>query len=427
MSLAHVKYLMIGGGIAASSAAEAIRERDPNGLAMLVGQEITRPYNRPPLSKQYLRHELPRDALFTHPVGWFRENKIELHTGHRITAIDTARNLAIMDTGLEICYDQLLIAIGASALPLEIAGASLPNVFTLRTLEDADRLHASIEKAKNEGRPHPGGPPASAGGKQGRATIIGGGLLGTELAASLTQMGLAVDYVCAAPAPWDGIAGDVTGKLLARVLEHHGVAVHLATTALRLEGDGRVQRVVLSDGTNVETDLVIAAIGVAVNRQLLRGTTIRAEKAILTDEHCRTNVPNVYAAGDCAAVFHPPTGKHRIGQHWTVARSTGRVAGTNMAGGDATYDGAASYASQVFDVNLHVYGDPRHIDRRLVRGTPRVESPSFVEIGVTADGKVAQIIAVGDDHDLSKLEAMVKDRVAINGNEESLKDPASPL
>ena len=421
MSLAHVKYLLVGGGIAASSAAEAIRAVDPAGLAMLVGQEITRPYNRPPLSKQYLRHEVARDALFTRPNGWFREKKIELHTGHRITRIDTGRNLAVMDTGLEVCFDQLLIAIGASPVQLDIPGASLPNVFSLRTLEDADRLYASIEKAKNEGRPH------QSGGKHGRAVVIGGGLLGVELAASLTQTGVAVDFVCASETPWDSIAGDVTGKVLARLLEHQGVTVHLSTTALRLEGDGRVQRVVLSDGTSVDTDLVVGAIGVAVNRQLLRGTSIRAEKAILTDEHCRTNVPNIYAAGDCAAVLDPVSGKHRIGSHWAVAAMTGSVAGANMAGGNAVCDGITTFTSEVFGVNLQVYGEPRAIERRILRGTPRVESPSFVEIGVTADGTVAQVIAVGEGHDLGKLEAMVKDRVEINGNEETLKDPDTPL
>lgn len=429
MSTPHVKYLLVGGGVAASSAADAIRRIDRAGSIMLVGQEITRPYHRPPLSKQFLRHEVSRDALFTAPAESYAERQIELITGQRVSAIDAARRMVSLDSGKEICFDRLLLAIGATPIPLDLPGAALPNVFYLRSLEDADRLHASIEKAKHEGRLHPPGHglPRHTSTGRGRAILIGGGLLGVELSASLSQMGLAVDLIVATETPWSHCVGEAAGKFLTRYLEHQGVTVHLSTTAVRIEGDGRVQRVVLSDGTIVDADLVIGAIGVAVNRQILRGTSIRAEKAILTDESCRTNIDSVYAAGDCAAVFDPATGKHRIGQHWTTAQLTGRIAGENMAGGHAVYDAVPQFSSRVFDLPIRVFGESRHIHRRLLRGTPNVEHPSFLEIGITANNQIGQIVAVGEGHDLEKLEAMVKDRLVINGNEEQLKDPASPI
>jgi len=345
----HVQYLLVGGGIAASAAAEAIRQRDPAGSAMLIGQEATRPYHRPPLSKQFLRDEVSRESLFTRDGDWFAQHNIDLHTGHRVAAIDVNHRLVVLDSGREVGFEKLLLATGASPVPLEMPGATLPNVFYVRTLADIDRLRSSIDQAKNFGRlqPQTDALPRNSSTGRGRATIIGGGLLGVELAASLTQVGLAVDLVVANPAPWHDYAGDVTGRFIARLLEHQGVTVHLSTTALRLEGDGRVQRVILSGDQVLETDLAIGAIGVTVNRQILRNTPIRAEKAILTDEHGQTSVPSIYAAGDCAAVFDPAVGKHRIGQHWSHAQFTGRLAGDNMAGGSSVYDAVPQFDSEV--------------------------------------------------------------------------------
>jgi len=429
MSIPHVQYLLVGGGIAAASAAAAIRARDHAGLIMLVGQENSRPYQRPALSKQFLRDELSRESLFIKPGGWFADQHIELHTGHRVAAVDVSRHSVALETGKEISFDHLLLATGASPKVLDIPGAALPNVYYLRTLEDTDRLRTIVDQARRAGRPHPsdGGLPRNTTTGRGRAAIIGGGLLGVELAASLSRMGMAVDLLIATPIPWNHIAGEVAGKFITRLLEHRGVTVHLSTTALRLEGDGRVQRVQLSNGGAIDTDFVVGAIGSTVNRQILRGTSIRAEKAILTDEHCRTNISNVYAAGDCAAVFDPAVGKHRIGHHWTQAEITGRIAGDNMAGGNAAYDAVPQFDSEIFGRSIRVFGDARQVDRRIIRGTPNLESPNFLEIGVAAEGTVVQVIAFGQDHEFDTLESLVKQRTPVNGNEEQLKDPAGPL
>jgi len=428
MSNLHVQYLLVGGGVAASAAAEAIRQRDAAGSILLIGQEQARPYHRPPLSKAFLRDEISRDSLFTHPGDWFARNHIELHTGHRVSAIDINHRQVVLDSGSEIGFEKLLLAVGASPIMLDIPGAQLPNVFYLRTLGDGDRLRTSIEQAKRVGRPHDGPNlprPASTG--RGRVAIIGGGLLGVELAASLTRLGLAVDLICASPTLWDNYAGDVTGRFIARLLEHQCVTVHLSTAAVRLEGDGRVQRVVLSSGRTIDADLAIGAVGIAVNRHILRDTSIRAEKAILTDEHGQTNVPGIYAAGDCAAILDTATGKYRIAQHWTHAQLTGRIAGDHMAGGDARYEAVPTFDSEIFGLNIRVIGEARQVTRRLIRGTPNVDAPNFLEIGLSAAGEVVQIIAVGHEHDPAKFKSMIRDRLTINGNEEQMKDPASDL
>ncbi|MDQ3440083.1 MAG: NAD(P)/FAD-dependent oxidoreductase [Planctomycetota bacterium] len=413
MSRLHVKYLLVGGGLASSAAAEAIRALDANGSILMLGQEPVRPYHRSPLSKSFMRRECSRAELFAREPEWFNANGVELRTGRRVAHLDVGRRTASIDNGDEISYDQLLLATGAAARHLTIPGAQLQNVFHLRTLGDAEMLQNAVAKAKNEGR--------------GRATIVGGGLLGLELASTLTGMGLTIDLIVGDEHPWKNIVGETTGRFLTRHLQSKYVNVHVGQRPMRLEGDGRVQRVVLPEGQPIGCDFVVAAIGSIVPRDLLRGTPIAAEKAILADARCRTNVDAVYAAGDCAAVFDPLFGKHRWIDHWENAIVTGRIAGTNMAGGDARYDVVNTFASEVFDLTLTVWGSPKHVERRLLRGAPAAETPDFAEIGIAADGKVSQVVAMNGSKEHAALCELVRTRANVTGEEDALRDAAMAL
>lgn len=415
----HYQYVLVGGGLASGSAAETIRKRDPKGSILLVGQEVNQPYHRPPLSKEFLRREKPRAELGVEPLDWYTANHVALSTGRRVARLDTARQCIFLDSGEEVAFDKLLIATGASARMLEIPGSHLPNVFTVRSLNDVDRLHNAIDKAKVDGQRHDKG--------RGIAVIIGAGPLGVELAASLTQMGLLVELVSDSPAVWGRFAGEHVGKFMTRFLEHRGVRVSVDAHVRSLDGDGRVQRVVLDGGKSIPCDLVIQAVGMIPNREILRGTPINAETAILTDDHCRTNIESIYAAGDCGAVFDRLFGKHRIIDHWDNARLTGGIAGENMAGGDVAYDEVNYFFSDVFELSLSGWGEARQVDRRHVRGSMNVESPEFIEIGVAADGRIAQVLAVGHAQEEELLKSLVKRRARVEGIEEQIKDPGKAL
>lgn len=419
MGVLHVKYLLLGGGVASSAAAAAIRELDTEGDLLLVGQEINRPYHRPPLSREYLRGQMPREALFTHPSEWFNRNRIQLRTGRRASHLDAGRHCVTLDSGEEISFDQLLIATGGAPAPLLAQGAQLPNLFYLRTLEDAERIQHAMETFRREGRPHERG--------RGRAVVIGGGPLGSEIAASLVQCGLHVDLALTGDYPCDQVVGEATGRCLLRLLEKDGVRVHPRGGALRLEGDGRVQRVVLADQTSVDCDFAVAAVGLAITKDLLRGTPIDAENAILVDEHCRSNVANIYAAGDGAAVRDPLFGKHRLMYPWEMAALTGRLAGTNMAGGNGGFDAVTHCTIRVLHVEINVWGEPRRVERRLIRGTTSGESPRFVEFGLAADGRIAQVLAVGDCQDTATLAELVRQRMRMVIDQDRLIDPDVPL
>ena len=409
----HVKYLLIGGGLAGSSAAEAIRARDPQGSLMLIGQEVNRPYHRPPLSKEFLRREKSRAELTTLPVGWFEQNHCELRTGRRVSRIDASRRAVTLDSGEDISCDAMLIATGGSPAPLVIPGADMAGVFYIRTIEDVDRVHHAIDQAKAHGQPHAGGT------GRGVVGVIGGGVLGVELAASLTQLGLHVRLFHSREYPWDRFAGEGIGKFLLRYLESRGVEPHPSQRPQAIEGDGRVQRVVLPNGEPIKCDFVIAAVGMNANRDLLRGTPIAAEKAILADAHCRTNVEGIYAAGDCAAVFDPLFGKHRILDHWDNARVTGAIAGANMAGDESvSYDIVNYFFSDVFELTLSGWGEARLAERRLVRSAPSIEAPDVVEFGIAGDGRISQVLALNHTSEDDALRELVRRRAQVSGRRE---------
>jgi NADPH-dependent 2,4-dienoyl-CoA reductase/sulfur reductase-like enzyme len=195
-----------------------------------------------------------------------------------------------------------------------------------------------------------------------------------------------------------------------------------------------VQRVALGNGQTLPCDFAVAAVGVLPNKELLRGTPIAAGKSILVDEHCRSSVPTVYAAGDCAAVFDPLFGKHCGLAHWDDAAGTGALAGANMAAAAlnepaARYDSVGVSSTRVFDLPVRAWGVPRLVDRRIVRGTPppNAEAPQLIEFGVASDGRLAHVLAIGHADDEELLRQAVAGRARIAGNEESLKDPSAPL
>lgn len=430
MSRSHVKYLLIGGGIASLSAARAIRAQDAAGSILMVAQESMRPYHRARLPALLTRRASEMQDVFAVEPAWFAENHIELRTSARATRLDVPRMSASLDTGDDISFERLLLATGAPPRHLDIQGRTLPNVFYLRNLADADRIFHAIEQIKQHHRGttesqrrHTRAVPRP------RVIIIGGGLFGTEIAAGLSAGKVDVHIVESAEHLWPRFAGEVTGKAVARAIEtRHGVNIHLNAQPDRFEGDGRVQRVVLSDGRILACDLVIVAVGSIVSRELLRGTAIACERAILVDRFFQTSIPDIFAAGDCCAVLDPLFGKHRWIDYGEHAVITGRIAGMNMAAADisplpAAYDRVNHFSSAAFDLKLSGWGEARFVARRLYRGSMGADTGDLIEIGIDADGHIAQILSLNDTADADLLSSAVLQRLNVAGREERLSDP----
>ena len=426
--LTHVRYLLIGAGVAGSSAAEAIREIDPSGSMLLVGQEVMRPYHRPPLSKGYLRGQIGRSELLSLPIGWFPEHDVQLITGRRVTWLKPDRHRATLDDGTVVQYEQCLLCFGGMVAPLELPGAGLPGLYYLRTLADADALLTRVHQALRDGRPHPHG--------RGRAVVVGGGLLGVELAATLRQRGLWVELLMDTPLPWAEVAGEAAGRFLLAMLQKHEVIVHAGNGPTALIGDGRVQRVQLAGGETVQCDFAVVCVGMQVDRRLLQNTSIPIGRAITCDEFARAGidqgVERIWAAGDCSAILDPRFGKHILQGHAPIAQATGRLAGRNMvhaARGEALepWTQLPHWDSEVFGVQVRGWGLPRLIDRRIVRGHATVSMPDFAEIGIDAAGRVCHVLAAGRGDEHEALQRLVADRVDVTGREEALRDPTQPI
>jgi 3-phenylpropionate/trans-cinnamate dioxygenase ferredoxin reductase component len=334
---------MCGGG-----AAKTLREEGYSGRLVLIGNEPGVPFGRPPLSKTYLRGEEALTGWLVKPASWYDENDVELV---RATAarIDGARRQIVLDSGEAVPYAKLLIASGGRNRRLQVPGADLPGVFQLRTVADCDAIKA-----------------AAANG--GRAVIAGMGFIGSEVAASLTQMGLAVSAVLPGPAPLDSVLGPEMGAVMAAIHDDAGVDLMPGDQVVAFEGAGRVERAVTKRGRRIECDLAVVAVGIEPNVELLDGTGVAIGNGVLVDASCRTNMPDIYAAGDVANHLHPLFGRIRV-EHYNNAEKQGAAAARSMLGSGDEYAYLHTFWSDQYEHKLEYVGHASKWDQFVVRGS----------------------------------------------------------
>jgi 3-phenylpropionate/trans-cinnamate dioxygenase ferredoxin reductase subunit len=344
--------VIAGAGLAGASAAVALRDEGFDGRIQLVGDEPHAPYERPPLSKSYLRGETDaEDAQFL-PTSWFEHHDVELVAGTRVTGIDARGRRVELDDGRALRFDRALVATGGRPRRLTVAGADLEGIRYLRTLEDADRIRSAA--------------PAGA-----RAVVVGAGFIGCEVAASLRTLGLDVEVVEPFAAPLLGAVGPEVGRVIEDVHREHGVRFHLGESVARFEGaDGRVAAVVTDHGTQIEGDLVVVGVGIVPNVEAVAGTDITVRDGIVVDARCRTAVEAVYAAGDVANHDHPLFGPLRV-EHWDNAIKQGAAAARGMLGRDEPFDDPHWFWSDQYDHELQMVGWAPNWEELVIRGSLR--------------------------------------------------------
>jgi 3-phenylpropionate/trans-cinnamate dioxygenase ferredoxin reductase subunit len=361
--------VIVGASLAGAKAAQALREEGYQGPVTLVGEETERPYERPPLSKDYLQGASPREKVFVHHKTWYAEHDVDLRLGVTATGLDLQAGRVLTSDGASVRYDSLLIATGSRPRRLALPGSDLNGVFYLRRLDDSDRIKAAFAGAP-------------------RVVIVGAGWIGLETAAAARVAGMSVTVLEQADAPLARILGARMSAGFSQLHRDNGVDLRCGVTISELTGtNGHVTGVRLGDGTVIEADLVLVGVGIRPQTGLAETAGLAVGNGITVDEHLRTSDPAVYAGGDVADAFHPLFGHRLRVEHWANARRQGAVAARSMLGQDAVYARLPYFFTDQYDLGMEYTGyvDPAAVEDVVVRGD--LPGRRFVAFWL-ADGRV---------------------------------------
>jgi 3-phenylpropionate/trans-cinnamate dioxygenase ferredoxin reductase subunit len=338
-------FVIVGAGVCGAAAAQELRAREFDGRVLLLGAEERPPYERPPLSKEYLRGEQAEPAL-VHPEAWYAEQAIELRTGTRVASLDPSGPSVELEDGERIDVDAVLLATGGS--PRRLPGEPSDRVLYLRTLEDSDRIKPMLDG--------------------GRLVVIGAGFIGAEIAASARTKGVEVTVLEMGPVPLQRALGDDVGAIYGRIHREEGVDLRTGEGVDSVEETAGGVVVRTTKEATIEADAVVVGVGIGPNVELAEDAGLATSNGVDVDAACRTSAPGVFAAGDIAAHDHPLFGRIRA-EHFDNALKMGtHVAGT-MLGDDAPFVDPHWFWSDQYDVNLQYAGFALRWDDVVVRGS----------------------------------------------------------
>lgn len=393
-------FLIAGANLAGGTAAATLRAEGFDGRLVLVGEEPVAPYERPPLSKEYLRGEAPFERSLLRPPGFWEEQRVECRFATTVQRVDPGSRQALLSDGEAITFDALLMATGLRNRTLRVPGAALEGVHLLRTVADADALAAAARSAR-------------------KAVVIGMGFIGAEVTASLRLLGLEVEVVEPLPTPCYRALGPRIGAVVAGIHADHGVRMHFGETVDAIEGTGRAERVVTGSGLGIECDLVVVGVGTVPVTEPLDGTGIRLDNGVVVDEFCRAGPgEGIFAAGDVANHLHPLAGHHIRVEHWQNALKQGATAARNMLGLAEAYAEVHWFWSDQYDANIQAAGHLSGWDDPVIRGDPAARS--FVAFYLR-EGRIEGAIAVNRGRDLRRSMPLIKEATPVDA--ERLADP----
>jgi 3-phenylpropionate/trans-cinnamate dioxygenase ferredoxin reductase subunit len=396
-------HIIVGASLAGAKAAETLRGEGFDGRLVLVGAEDARPYERPPLSKDYLRGEVGREKVYVHDESFYAEHDIELRLGSLAVGLDTSSTELELDNGDRLRYDRLLLATGSEPRRLSVPGGDLDGVLYLRSIHDSDAIRERLDRG-------------------GAVVVIGAGWIGAEVAASARQRGLEVTIVEPASVPLERVLGAEVGAVYRDIHADNGVRMLMSTGIERFEGDRAVERVRTDDGQELECDFVVVGVGVEPRVRLASRAGIAIDNGIVVDASLETSVPGVFAAGDVANAHHPFYGERIRVEHWANALHQGPAAARNMLGKAEPYDRLPYFFSDQYDVGMEYSGLAREWDRIVVRGDPA--NREFVAFWLTGDRVLAGMnVNVWDVAE--PIRRLIGERVAVG--DERLADPSVPI
>jgi 3-phenylpropionate/trans-cinnamate dioxygenase ferredoxin reductase subunit len=397
------RFVIVGAALAGGTAAATLREEGFDGHLTLIGAEAHYPYERPPLSKSFLRGETPFEEALVQPVAFFKDSEVHTRFATTATSIEPAERTVVLDGGERVPFDRLLVATGARNRRLPIPGLDLAGVYDLRTVGDAERIRREMAP--------------------GRRVVIGGmGFIGSEVAASLRQRGLEVTCIDGGKVPLHRVLGEDVGRVMEGIHRDHGVALHFQDQVAAFEGTHRVERVVTAGGLRLECDFAVVGLGVEPVTDLLDGSGVAVDNGVLVDEFCRTNVEAIYAAGDVANHYHPVFDRRMRIEHWQNAIRQGRAAALNMLDRNAPYTEVHWFWSDQFEHNLQYAGYCTDWDDVVVRGS--LENRDFLAFYVK-DGRVLAVVGMDRGREVTGSMTLIKRGASVDSID--LRDEAVDL
>jgi 3-phenylpropionate/trans-cinnamate dioxygenase ferredoxin reductase subunit len=401
-----VDFLVVGGGMAGAYCASELRAKGADGSILLVGREPEPPYERPPLTKEYLRGEAQRADAYVNEPGWYEENGVELATKTNVMSLDTRERTAKLQGGEEVGFDKALIATGAVVNILRVEGAELEGIHYVRAFGNSDAIRDEAEAAE-------------------RVVLVGGSYIGCEVAASLTALGKSCTIVMMESQPLSRTFGEEVGRWARRVLESHGVEVLGGEEVEAFEGSGRIEAVVTKSGRAVEGDLVVVGAGVRPDVVLAERAGLEVSDGVLCDAKLETSAPGIFAAGDMCSYDSAIHGERIRVEHWDVALQQGRAAARGMLGETEPYRELPYFFSDLADWASFEYVGPAYAwDEVVFRGD--LADGEF-SAWYLKDGAVKGTLAAGRSEDLVPARALIEARTDVSGQREALADVDSEL
>ncbi|GCE75867.1 NAD(P)/FAD-dependent oxidoreductase [Cellulomonas biazotea] len=403
----NARVVVVGAGLGGAKTVEALRDGGYDGRLVLLGTETERPYERPPLSKGYLGGSEERDAAFVHPADWYARHDVDLRPGTTVTGIDLRARDVLDASGTRTGFDHLVLATGSEPRRLDVPGADLDGVRYLRTLDDSDRLRASLTPGRH-------------------VVVIGGGWIGLEVAAAARTAGCEVTVLVRDPLPLLRVLGPELATMFSDLHRGHGVDLRTRTDVTELvpAGDGtHVGAVALADGTLVEADLVVVGIGAAPRTALAEAAGLHVEDGVVVDRHLRSSHPHVLAVGDIARAEHPLLGTHVRVEHWANALNQPATAAATVLGRDEPYDRLPYFFTDQYDLGMEYVGHVDHgYDEVVVRGD--LEARELVAFWLRG-GRVLAGMNVNVWDVVDDVQALIRSRAVVS--RDRLADPDVPL
>ncbi len=388
----NTTFLIVGGGQAGAQAIDTLRREGFDGRLILVGEERELPYQRPPLSKKFLHGELAADRLPFKHRAFYDEHGVELRLGSRAIRLDRTARAVDLGDGARLTYDRALLCLGARARPLKCAGADLPGIHYLRTIDDANALRAELRAGAH-------------------AVIVGGGYIGLEAAAACRHFGLEATVLEMADRVMARVVSPAVSAFFAEAHRARGVRILCNTRVESIEGRDRVAAVVCGDGTRLAADLVIVGVGALPVTDLAADAGLAVDDGIVVDEYCRTADPSIFAAGDCVNHPSPHYGRRVRLESVDNAFEQGKTAALNMLGRDVVHDRIPWFWSDQYEHKLLIVGLQADGDERVTRGDPRRGGFSTLYL---RNGELTAVEAVDDTKDYMAARKLIAARTRLD-------------